>query len=169
MRGDLQEGRREGGEARRDEEIDQEGVAPLREGGDDEEGGEEEDEAPLAGEGEGDPRHGERGERRHARKEGRGASLGAVGEEVGRVEGRGAKGGYQLCQQRRALCEDKSRERGGGGVATRRLVIRVPCVPLFSSRVGMQPRAWRRGLGSRATDGCGRPCVCGRYGCGYAP
>ena len=85
------------------------------EGCDEEEGGKEEDEAPLAGEGEGDPRHGERGERRHARKEGRGASLGAVGEEVGRVEGRGAKGGYQLCQQRRALCEDKSRERGGGG------------------------------------------------------
>ena len=55
MRRDLQEGWREGGEACRDEEVDQEGVAPLREGCDEEEGGEEEDEAPLAGEGEGDP------------------------------------------------------------------------------------------------------------------
>jgi hypothetical protein len=51
VRRDLQEGRREGGEARRDEEVDQDGVAPLREGCDEEEGGEDEDEAPLAGEG----------------------------------------------------------------------------------------------------------------------
>ena len=40
MRRDLQEGWREGGEARRDEEVDQEGVAPLWEGCDEEEGGE---------------------------------------------------------------------------------------------------------------------------------
>ena len=78
MRRDLQDGRQEGGEACRDEEVDQEGVVPLREGCDEEEGGEEEDEAPLAGEGEGDPRHGEWGERRHAQAEGRGASLGVV-------------------------------------------------------------------------------------------
>ena len=69
MEGDLQEGWQEGGQARRDEEVDQEGVAPLRVGCD-EEGGEEEDEAPLAGEGEGDPHHGKREERRHAREEG---------------------------------------------------------------------------------------------------
>ena len=43
--------KRDGGKARRDE-VDQEGVAPLRVGCD-EQGGEEEDEAPLAGEGEG--------------------------------------------------------------------------------------------------------------------
>ena len=53
-------------------EVDQEGVALLREGCD-EEGGEEEDETPLAGEDAGDPHHGERGERRHAREEGRNA------------------------------------------------------------------------------------------------
>ena len=47
MRRDLQEGWREGGEARRDEEVDQEGVAPLREGCNEEEGGEEEYEALL--------------------------------------------------------------------------------------------------------------------------
>ena len=37
---DLQEGRHEGGEARHDEEVDQEGVALLQEGCDEEEGGE---------------------------------------------------------------------------------------------------------------------------------
>ena len=30
--------------------------------------------------------------------------LGRCGEEVGRIEGHGVKGGYQLCQQRHALC-----------------------------------------------------------------
>ena len=66
--------KRDGGKARRDE-GDKEGAAPLWEVCD-EEGGEEEDEPPLAGEGEGDPRHGERGERHHAREEGRNAWCG---------------------------------------------------------------------------------------------
>ena len=75
---DLQEGQQEGGEAHCDEEVDKEGVVPLREGCDKEEGGEEEDEAPLASEGEGDPRHGKWGEQCHVWAEGRGASLGAA-------------------------------------------------------------------------------------------
>ena len=78
MQRDLQEGQQEDGEAHHDEEVDQEGIALLQEGCDEEEGGKEEDEAPLAGEGEGDPRHSKWGEQHHAWVEGRGASLGVA-------------------------------------------------------------------------------------------
>ena len=74
----LQEGQREDGEACCDEEVDQEEIALLQEGCDEEEDGEEEDEAPLAGEGEGDPHHSKWGEQCHAWAEGRGASLGVA-------------------------------------------------------------------------------------------
>ena len=122
VEGDLQDGRREGGQARRDEEVDQEGLRrcgsvvtkkvarrkmrlhwPARARVTD-----------ATASGENDAMRG--------RKEG---TRGVVCDEEkqGASKGRGVKGGYQLCEQRRALC------------------------------VRMQLRAWRRRLGLQSLDG----------------